>query len=112
MSRCAPILIELSESEFQLQVMQLAHSHGWDTMHIGRVGKYVSNGAKGSMGIGWPDLVLVRNHRLLFVELKAQKAPPPSTAQRKVLELLGQVPCAEVYVWRPSDLPLVLEVLT
>jgi hypothetical protein len=107
--------IPLTESEFQRQVVQLAENNGWDWMHIGRVGKHAANGAKGTLGTGWPDLVLVRGHRLIFAELKAESAPLPSTEQRKVLQvlwgLMEGIPEIGVYVWRPSDLPLILEVL-
>lgn len=46
--------IPLTEAEFQKQVLDLALSLGWQWMHIGRVGKYTANGAKGTLGTGWP----------------------------------------------------------
>ncbi len=107
-------MLDISEAGFQKLVTKLAVDLDWEWMHIGRVGKYVANGAKGTLGAGWPDLTLTRprDRRLLFVELKAQRAPTPSREQRLVLETLQMVPGVETYVWRPADWPLILEALT
>jgi hypothetical protein len=102
--------IEESETAFQHRVTQLAEDLGWEWMHIGRTGKYVANGAKGTLGSGWPDLTLLRGGRLIFAELKAQKGPPPSVTQQLVLGRLSHA--AESYVWRPSDWPQILHLLT
>ncbi len=108
------ITIDISESHFQGRVTTLAVDLGWEWMHIGRVGKYVANGAKGTLGLGWPDLSLVRirDRRLVFVELKAQRSPPPNREQRQVLNTLELIPGVEVYVWRPADWPIIMEVLS
>ncbi len=101
--------VQLSEAEFQGQLVKVAESLGWDWMHIGRTGKYVANGAKGTLGTGWPDLLLLRGHRIVCAELKAQDAPLPSISQREVLlKLSGAV---EAYCWRPSQWNEILEVL-
>jgi len=52
---------------------------------------------------GYPDLTLVRKGRLIFVELKREKAKV-TPEQQKWLDDLRAVPFVEVYVWRPSDL--------
>jgi hypothetical protein len=52
---------------------------------------------------------MVRGTRLIFAELKSQRAPIPTSEQQKVLLVLSDV--AEVYHWRPSDWPMILEVL-
>jgi len=105
----AQILIAESEAQFQARLIEYAISRGWEWMHIGRTGKYSANGAKGTLGTGWPDLTLVRGTRLIFAELKSQRAPVPDAYQQKVLLILSDV--AEVYHWRPSDWPMILEVL-
>ena len=105
----APLLIPQTEAEFQRTVTDLAESLGWDWMHVGRVGKYAPNGAKGTLGKGWPDLLLVRGKRIIFAELKAQRADPLPEHQKRVLNVLLQA--VECYVWRPSDLPMILEEL-
>jgi hypothetical protein len=59
---------------------------------------------------GWPDVSLVRPPRFVVVELKREtgKVTP---SQEHWLGLLRQCPGVEVFVWRPSDWPEVLEVL-
>ena len=101
--------IDLTETEFQKQVVRIAEEFGWEWMHIGRTGKHVPNGAKGTLGPGWPDLLLVRGDRLVIAELKAEKAPPPTQQQFRVLAQFRGV--AMTYVWRPSQMNLILEVL-
>jgi hypothetical protein len=101
--------IDITEAEFQKQVTRIAEDFGWEWMHIGRTGKHVPNGAKGTLGPGWPDLLMVRGDQLLVAELKTDRAPTPTVAQQHVLMVLGNV--ARTYVWRPSQLALILEVL-
>ena len=102
------IVIPESESAFQKRVTDLAEELGWEWMHIGRVGKYVPNGAKGTLGSGWPDLTLIKGSRLVFAELKADSGALTVT-QQLVMGRLALV--AETYVWRPSDWPQILHVL-
>ncbi len=74
---------------------------------------------------GWPDLTLIRrrDRRLIFAELKAEKGVL-SPRQAEVLELLQAClgstcptrphphdQCVGIYVWRPSDLDAIAEVL-
>ena len=106
------IVLQLTEAEFQAQVIQYAVLRGWDWMHVERMGdrKGWRTPTKGTIR-QWPDLTLLRGHRMVYAELKAQKAPPPPQAQKDVLSKLSMVPGNEVYVWRPSDWPLIAEVL-
>jgi hypothetical protein len=60
------------------------------------------------MGAGFPDLILARGDRLLFAELKPEGARL-RPEQAAVLDVLRQA--AESHVWRPADLPDVLEIL-
>jgi hypothetical protein len=98
----------VSESEWQQQVLKSAHQLGWQSMHIGRTGKHQAVGAKGTLGIGWPDLVLVKGGRIIFAELKAEKQSMTQD-QKNVLMILGSV--GEVFCWRPSDFGQVLDTL-
>lgn len=114
MTRAAQWVIEQSESQFQQAVQELATLEGWGWMHVrGRqmVSGYYRTPTDGPLGPGWPDLSLVRDGRLLFAELKAQKGIL-SKRQKEVLAVLRAIPCAEVYVWRPSDWSVILEVLS
>lgn len=102
------MLIPQTEAEWMRFVTNYAESLGWDWMHVGRVGKYTANGAKGTLGEGWPDLLLVRGERLIFVECKAQMGVL-TERQKRVLSILeAAVPC---FVWRPSDFARMAEEL-
>ena len=59
---------------------------------------------------GFPDWVLVRGNRLLFVELKSDEGTL-STAQAAWLAALERVRGVEVWVWRPADWPRIRAIL-
>lgn len=106
------ITIDEPESQFQRRVTDLAEELGWQWLHLGHDPRGRNNqGARGTLVKGFPDLMLVRNGVLIFAELKAQKAPPPTVTQQLVLGTLGGTG-ARTYVWRPSDWNQILEVLT
>ncbi len=121
-----------NEAELQAEVMTLARDGGWTcglkgtedlpglVFHPAHV---LSLSEK-----GWPDLVLIRrrDRRLIFAELK-RETNDPTPRQAAILDLLR---CLEprtdaeyddvlttdgtyvqVFVWRPSDLPAIAEVL-
>ncbi len=52
-------------------------------------------------GAGWPDLVLVHDHRILFRELKSDRGVL-SVEQQDWLHALERAG-ADVDVWRPKD---------
>ena len=74
-------------------VVQLAQLCGWLVYH--------THDARHSAA-GFPDLVLVRGRRLVFVELK-RDGEWPATAQRAWLVALAETGGAEVYVWHEAD---------
>jgi hypothetical protein len=51
---------------------------------------------------GYPDITLVKNGRLIFVELK-RDGKKPRHDQQVWLDALAEVPGCEVYVWRGRD---------
>lgn len=124
----------MTEAQLQAAVINQARSLGWGTTLSARkalLAQVAEIGVEAppldgliyhprySLGSepGWPDLVLVRvrDRRLIFAELKAEKGRL-STRQAEVLELLEAAvatddhertetrPLVEVTVWRPSDL--------
>jgi hypothetical protein len=107
--------LEILESEFQRQVVDLARQLGWEHAHFRKARTKDSwrTPVSGGLGKGWPDLVLVHpgKRRLIVAELKSQKrAVTPD--QKYVLAVLGAVAEAigdrfEVHVWRPGDLEAV-----
>lgn len=103
---------ELSESQFQGQVEQLAVMYGWAYLHI-RPGLNQRGSWRtpisGALGAGWPDLVLVRGERMVFAELKSEKGKL-TAAQVTVLNALEETG-HEVFCWKPSDWESLVEVL-
>lgn len=103
----------ITEAQWQHQVEQIAHLNGWRLFHApdnrpvtassGR--RYVQN-----IRAGFPDLVLVRGPRLLFVELKRETGRTTEDQDAWLTDLARA--SAEVYVWRPSDLAEVTAVLS
>tara|TARA_Y100000310_G_C20448328_1_gene699502 strand:- start:323 stop:640 length:318 start_codon:yes stop_codon:yes gene_type:complete len=92
----------MTEEEWLQQVRELARLKGWLNYH--------TRSSRRS-DPGFPDLVLVRGHRLIFAELKREKGRVTSH-QRAWLEALEQTIAAEVHTWRPSDWARVEEMLT
>jgi hypothetical protein len=100
----------VTEAEFMAQVIELAGVFGWESAHFRPA--LTSRGwrtpVQGSMGKGFPDLILARRDRILFAELKRDGAKV-TPEQDRVLDLLGAA--AKVYVWRPADFDSIAEVL-
>jgi hypothetical protein len=99
-----------SEREFQREVVQRAKSLGWYIFHA-----LPGQGRNKHLTLfigkrGFPDLVLCRPPRLLFVELKTETGKL-SADQQEWLDALSA--CGvEVHVWRPSDLERITEILS
>jgi hypothetical protein len=93
--------VEMTEKALLQAVFAMARDFGWEAYHplISRWG-----------ASGWPDLTLVKPPRLIFAELKTGRNPV-TQQQRKWLGLLRQCPGVEVYLWRPSDMQRIAEVL-
>lgn len=92
---------DISEKQWQEQVLDVAARYGWRTFHWPDSRRVTAP--------GWPDLSLLKGDRLLFAELKTRTGRL-STEQRVVLAGLiasGQ----EVAVWRPADLVEVIRIL-
>lgn len=110
--------MELTEDQFWHQVTELASLLGWHWLHI-RKSATGTRGAGGRMmwrtpvagplGKGWPDLVLMRKGRTIFAELKSEKGKT-SGDQDSVLAFLVDMGF-DVYVWRPSDIEQIAELL-
>ena len=84
---------------------QLAEIRGWSWAHFrpAMTTKGWRTPVSGPLGKGWPDLVLARpNDRILFVELKRNRAAKETPEQRFALDWLGSSK-AIVYTWRPED---------
>jgi hypothetical protein len=80
----------ISEADFMRQVTDLAELYHWQYVHFrpAQTSKGWRTPVQGSLGAGWPDLVLVRGKRIMAMELKAEgKRATPE--QLEVLRVLG-----------------------
>jgi hypothetical protein len=101
-------LRSISEREWQSHVCKIAGLKGWRYYHPpdnrpvnGRVQRVVS---------GFPDLCLIKNTRMIFVELKREQGIV-SVQQESWMRAISN--CGiEVYVWRPSDLHELVAILS
>jgi hypothetical protein len=100
----------VTERDWQRQVTDAAELFGWTWAHFrpARTDRGWRTPVSGPSGAGFPDLVLARGDRLILAELKAEGGRL-TPEQRDVLDVLRQA--VECHVWRPTDLPAVLEVL-
>ncbi|MHB8322987.1 MAG: VRR-NUC domain-containing protein [Candidatus Dormibacteria bacterium] len=86
-----------TEADLLRSVVNLAQLQGWLTYHTWN---------SRHSAAGFPDLVMTRLGRLLFVELKAQSGK--LTAEQQVwadaLSQAGVEGAVDYYTWRPNDL--------
>lgn len=106
---------DITEKQLETYVRDLAKLFGWRRYHT-----WLSKHSTA----GFPDEVLLRRNRLIFAELKREKKYP-TAAQKEWLEALSRFqlhvdkatlyvdnsPSVEVYVWRPSDMDRIAEIL-
>jgi len=97
----APPPLTITEAQWQCLVTDLATACGWQWYH--------THDSRRSPA-GFPDLVLARPGRLLFVELKTERGRV-SHAQR-VWEYALRQAGAEWVVWRPRHWRYVVATLT
>lgn len=88
------LILRLSEKDVQQRIIDRAKALGWLVYH--------THDSRHSAA-GFPDLVLARRGRTLFVEVKAEKGRLSEAQKEWWVELRLNV-TNEVYVWRPSDL--------
>ena len=91
----------VTERTFQKDITELAQRLGWRCYHHADSRRSTP---------GWPDLVLLRPPRALFVELKTNEGKM-RPAQRETLELLARCDDMETYVWRPRHWAAIEEML-
>ncbi len=98
----------MNESDWQRQVIELAHLHHWTVAHFRSVRVQREDGSTywqtpvQADGAGFPDLVLAHRERgVIFAELKADDGQLRMD-QQSWIELL-QASGQRAFVWRPSD---------
>lgn len=105
----------LTEAEFQLQVIDLAHLRGWKCAHFRSVKVQRADGQTHYQtpvmadGRGFPDLLLLRGERMLVVELKVGRntCSDAQTAWLLAFRAAGML----AVIWRPEDWPTIEEAL-
>lgn len=100
----------MTEKQLQDAVIKAAQLLGWRVAHfrpaLTQTGRWVT--AVQGDGVGFPDLVLVRPPRLMFVELKSHRGQVSDEQQAWLSDLTKVANMEEpgeidVYVWRPAD---------
>ena len=97
--------LKLSEKEFQDQVLEAADKAGWWRHH-----DHDSRKQDWRADSGFPDLVLAKDGRIIFAELKAEKGRM-SSSQLLWIDHLQPNAGVEVYIWRPDDWDEIVQVL-
>ena len=94
------------ERDFQTLVEGIMRANRWSVYSVRR-----SDLAQASLA-GYPDITAwrVADQRLIFAELKTDTGRV-SPAQEAVLEELRSLGRAEVYLWRPKNLPEIRQIL-
>ena len=92
----------VTEAAWQQTVIEYAELTGWYVYH---------NPDSRRSTPGFPDLVLIRAPRVMFLELKRENGRV-SPVQREVLAELEGCRGVDVHVARPSDWPAVVEWLS
>ncbi len=93
-------MIEITEKDFECQIKELAvlyhwkYYHTWTSIHSPR---------------GFVDVVMAREERLIFAELKSEQGKV-TTYQQEWIEALKETG-AEVYLWRPSDFNSIVSIM-
>jgi hypothetical protein len=100
-------VLKVTEREFQSSVIDFARACGWRVFHVHDSRRQVAPGrfVGDRDAAGFPDLVLVREGRLLFAELKSPEGRL-SQSQRQWLQALDMTG-AEVAIWRPDEWPAI-----
>ena len=101
---------EWDEDDLLRNVLDLADDFGWLAYH--QRPALTSKGWRTAIqgDAGFPDLVLVRAPRVLFVELKKDDGRT-GPFQKKWLTALAECSSVEVYGWRPANLDAIGECL-
>ena len=93
----------LSEKAFESQVKDLAKIHGWRYYHTWRS---IHSPA------GFPDVVMVKPPRVIFAELKSEHGKLSQEQEEWLFDIANcKVDTVEAYLWRPSDLESIVDII-
>ncbi len=94
---------EQSEKDFQAEVIELAIKQGWPKELI-----YHTHDSRRSQG-GFPDLQMIRGHRLIVAELKKDSVTKIPDDQAAWLEAFAGVTVMSTHLWRPRDMEDIIQ---
>lgn len=106
----------MTETTWLKMVLKYASLNGWRSLHIRPArrkevdGKQLWETPVQGDGKGFPDLLLLRDHRMVIAELKAGKNKK-SPEQEDWLQAFCRLPHAEVFTWYPHEWEEVQRVL-
>jgi len=95
----------ITEKELLQTIIEMAEALGYMVYHVLEQKHYARRTSK-----GFPDLLLLRRNRVIVVECKSERGRVTSQ-QQEWLDEFRTIPGLEVYVWRPSDLDQIEEIL-
>lgn len=102
-----------TEDEWLADVIGLAKTFAWRTAHFRAL--RTEHGWRTPVqgdGKGFPDLILTRPPRMIVAELKRELRKLDDPHQQVWLAHFRGIAGVEVYVWRPSDVEYVTQVLS
>jgi hypothetical protein len=103
----------MTENDLLLQIIDLGHLYGWKIAHfrpaMKKDGTWVT--PVSADGKGFPDLVMVKQSRLIFAELKSDTGKLSPEQQVWIDALTCSMRC-EVYIWKPENFTEIQEILT
>lgn len=99
------------ETPFMHEVIRFAVAQGWKVHHSPKAGVRRDGSVRSTPGVtkGFPDLVLVREDRLVFLEMKRETGRVKPEQEQWLADLAKTH--AETMVVRPSNLPELRRVL-
>ena len=101
---------EITEKDFSSQIESLLNIFGWHWCHF-RPARTEHGWRTALSGHkGFLDYIATKPPRLLIFELKSEKGKV-SSEQQEWIDLLKQCTGAEVYLWKPSQIDEIVEIL-
>ena len=88
----------ISEKELLQTVLELAETLGWRAYHVFESARYARRTSK-----GFPDLLLLRNGKLIVAELKSEKGSLTND-QAEWLSEFKECDGVQVFIWTPLSL--------
>jgi len=106
----SPLYNQIPERVFTAQIIQLCKAFGWRVAHfrpgMTKRGRWLT---AMSGDVGFPDLVMLRQNRAIFAELKSVRGKV--THEQEVWLEWAKNANLEAYCWRPWDIDQIEKIL-